>query len=162
MGWDGRTLPFCYQRTSQGPAAPCFTTHSGFDSEVTETCTCLFIGFCRFKYFLESHFCSAEGYMAFKSIQSATQECTVALTEIMETMKGDRLEEIISVSAPLVLHPCHSLYLWVYYLAIKSQHSLILFDFLFGSLRSRLYKLWTVATIIVTNMNLSILKGERF
>lgn len=26
MGWDGRTLPFCYQRTSKGPAAHFFTT----------------------------------------------------------------------------------------------------------------------------------------
>lgn len=32
--------------------------------------------------------------MAFKSIWRATQECIVALTEIMEKKKDDRLEEI--------------------------------------------------------------------
>lgn len=164
MGWNGRTLHFCYHRTSQGPAACYFTTHSGFDPELTETCTYLFLGFCRFQHFLESHSCSSEGYMAFKSIWRATQECIVALTEIMEKKKGDRLEEITwTISAPLVPHPCHSLYLWVDHSVIKSQHSLILLDFLFGSLRSRLHKLWTVAvTIIVTNMNLSILWGNRW
>lgn len=103
MGWDDRTLPFCYQRTSQGPAAPYFTSHLGFDSEVTETCTCLFLGFCRFKYLLETHSCSAEGYLAFKSIRRLQRSVLVALTEIMVKKKGDRLEEIISISAPLVL-----------------------------------------------------------
>lgn len=163
MGWDGRTLLFCYQRMSQGPAARYFTTHSGFDPELTETCTCLFLYFCRFKYFLESHSCSAEGYVAFRSIWRAMQECIGALSEIMEKKNGDRLEEITwAISAASIPHPCHSLYLWVDHLVIKSQHSLILLDFLFGSLRSRLYKFWTVVTIIVTNMNLSILRGNRF
>lgn len=36
----------------------------------------------------------AEGYMVFKRIWRATQECIVALTEIMKEKKGDRLEEI--------------------------------------------------------------------
>lgn len=65
-----------------------------FDPALTETCTCLFLYFCRFKYFLESHSCSAEGYMAFKSIWRAMQQCIVALSEIMEKKNGDRLEEI--------------------------------------------------------------------
>lgn len=124
----------------------------------SETCTCLFLHFCWFKYFLESHSWSAEGYMAFESIWRATQECIVTLTEIMEKKNGDRLEEITwTISTPLVPYPCHSLYLWVDHLTLKAQHSLILLDLLFGSLRSRLYYLWTVVTIIVTNMNPSIL-----
>lgn len=94
MGWGGRTLPSCCQRTSQDPAAHHFTAHSGLDPELTETCRCLFLDFGRFKYFLESHSCSAEGYMAFKSIRRATQECIVALSVIMEKENGDRLGEI--------------------------------------------------------------------
>lgn len=96
MGWDGRTLPFFYQRTRQGAQSPAThhcVTHSGFDPELTEIHRCLFFDFSEFRYFLESQVCSAEGGTAFKHTWKAIQEHTVVMSQIMPKTTGDRLKK---------------------------------------------------------------------